>query len=278
MTGQDTTTELRPTLIQPIVTGGLSTLGLLAVIYAAATISGAAFPLQAKVFAIAWLVISITCTFLIAPKNFVAGFLLGLFALLGGWRIVGLLGVTIASWALLPAFIAFVLQFFDCLRADRGRGAAAALSATQWQLAFLRIYAGFDMVPHFTEKLFAGPAPRLDDIQAFAGLGLPMPEFFVILGGLCELGVAIGIGLGLLTRLAGFCAALYFMIATVIGGRFLNGFIWASPNGGWEYPVLMMAVFLSFTAIGGGPFSLDAMLTARGLLPRALQVFAGRRT
>lgn len=89
---------------------------------------------------------------------------------------------------------------------------ALKLGRMVWHLTLIRIYIGFDLVPHFTEKLFAGPGPRDEDIKAFIGLGVPAPEFFVTLAGLCELGIAIGIGLGLLTRLAAVCSAAYFMI------------------------------------------------------------------
>jgi putative oxidoreductase len=140
----------------------------------------------------------------------------------------GLNGLNIVSYTLIPAFIAFMLQFFDCMRADLRRGTGALLSPSEWQLTFIRIYIGFDLVPHCTEKLFAGPVPFDADVKAFIGFGLPIPEFFVVLGGLCELGITIGIGLGLLTRLAGYCSALYFLICTLIGGHFFNGFIWAN--------------------------------------------------
>jgi putative oxidoreductase len=148
------------------------------------------------------------------------------------------------------------------------------MSVSSWHLTFIRIYIGFDLVPHCTEKLFAGPASRLDDVKAFAGMGLSYPEFFVILGGFCELGIVIGMGLGLLTRLAAPCAALYYLIATLIGGHFLNGFIWANAGGGWEYPVLMMALFLSFMPRGAGPFSLDGVLVRAGTMPRPLRILA----
>ena len=187
--------------------------------------------------------------------------------MLFGWRVAGLNGVDVVSYPLLLAFIAFVLQFFDAMRADLAHAAKRLMTTAEWQLAFIRIYIGFDLVPHATEKLFAGPNSFDADVKAFTGFGLPMPEFFVILGGLCELGITIGIGLGLLTRLAGYCAALYYLICTLIGGHFFNGFIWANPGGGWEYPVLMMALFLSYAVRGGGLFSLDGVIAGKGWLP-----------
>lgn len=40
------------------------------------------------------------------------------------------------------------------------------------QLAFIRLYIGLDLVPHFTEKLFAGPKTRADDVTSFQELGI----------------------------------------------------------------------------------------------------------
>jgi putative oxidoreductase len=266
--------EPHPRFVSPMVTGALTLIGLVGAVYAATTAAGTALPLQAKIFMLLWLAFSTAVTFLVTPRRFVAGFLIGLMAMLIGWRVAALHSVAVVTWPLLAAFGAFVLQFFDCLRADRGRAPTPFMSASNWHLTFIRIYIGFDLVPHCTEKLFAGSGPRLDDVKAFADMGLPYPEFFVILGGFCEIGIVIGIGLGLLTRLAAPCAALYYLIATLIGGHFLNGFIWANPGGGWEYPVLMMVLFLSFMPRGAGPFSMDGVLVRSGAMPRALRILA----
>lgn len=254
-----------PQVIPPVIPGALTGVGLLAAIYAVA--AEPALAVQAKAFMVLWLALSVACNLFITPRSFVAGFLTGLAAMLIGWRVAALNSVDLVTYPLLLAFIAFVLQFFDCLRADLRRGTSRLMSTAEWQLTFIRIYIGFDLVPHATEKLFAGPVPFDGDVKAFAGFGLPMPEFFVILGGLCELGIVIGIGLGLLTRLAGYCAALYYLICTLIGGHFLNGFIWVNPGGGWEYPVLMMALFLTYAVRGAGPFSLDSVIANEGWLP-----------
>lgn len=265
----DESNEFRPRFIPLTLPGLLTAIGLLAAIYAAAT--EPALALQGKIFMIFWLAVSVACSFLLSPKCFRAGFLTGLLALLFGWRIAGLDGVDVVAYPLLLAFAAYVFQFFDVMRLDLRRGANRLMSAAEWQLTLIRIYIGFDLVPHATEKLFAGPAHFEADVKAFADFGLPMPGAFVILGGLCELGITIGIGLGLLTRLAGYCSALYYLIATLIGGHFLNGFIWANAGGGWEYPVLMMVLFITFSVRGAGPFSLDGVLAISPWTPEPLR-------
>ena len=259
--------------VSPQFVAGLTAIGPIGALHAAYALRAASYPTLAKLFTIVWLALSIGITLLVTPRNFTAGFLGGLFCLLVGWRIAGLHGATVVTYPLLAAFAAFALQFFDTVRNDLWLGPNALLSRVGWQIAFIRTYIGFDLIPHFTEKLFAGPGPFMDDVKAFAGFGLPFPAAFVILAGLCELAAAIGIGMGLLTRLAAACAALYFLIATLIGGHFGLGFIWASPGGGWEYPVLMMALFLTFLFTGGGAFSLDRVLQEKDWVPPALRRF-----
>lgn len=265
---------LRPHFIPSTVPAALTALGLCVALYSLVVTPDLDAPLIARLFTVMWLAISLAFTLIVAPRNFIIGYLGGLFALLAGWRIPGLLGVNLVAWSVLPAFVAFVAQFVDVVVTDLQRKPASLLSAPEWQLTVLRIYVGFDLVPHFTEKLFAGPAPFNEDVAAFASFGLPMPAAFVFIGGLCEFGIAVGLGAGFLTRFAVVGGTIYFLIATVIGGHFFNGFIWASPNGGWEYPVLMMVLMMSYAFIGAGRFSVDRALRDDGRWPAKLRVLA----
>lgn len=255
----------------------LTALGLAGAVYARYGAADPSLPASAGDFMIGWLTASTLFGFLVLPWRFDVGFLFGLLCLLVGWRIGGLNDV-LPVWApLLGAFVLYLWMFFAHVLADMKISQLRAFSASQWQLSLLRIYAGFDMVPHFTEKLFAGPAPFMDDVKAFAAFGVPAPEAMVLLAGCCELGIAVGIGCGVLTRLAGIAAPLYLMVATVIGGHFRLGFIWSSNGGGWEYPVLMMVIFLSFAWRGAGRFSIDGALLEAGRMPDAVRALAARR-
>jgi putative oxidoreductase len=251
--------DLAPANTHYRIVGGLTGLGLVMACFALFTTSRDVLPLGAGLFTISFLAISTIVWIVVVPRAFVPGFTVGLLTMLMGWRIAGLLDIELVAWALLPAFLSAIVVFFIARRDDLKRS-VPAMDATQWGLTFLRLYVGFDLVPHFTEKLFAGSAARLEDISTFQSMGLSGAFWFVLVAGLCELGIAIGIGLGFLTRLAGACAALYFLIATYLGGHFSNGFIWASEGGGWEYPALMIALFLVFSAIGATRFSLDGMM------------------
>lgn len=255
---------------------GLTALGLIGGIYALVTGRADGLPAIAAVWLILWLTVSIAAGLWLAYLGeLVPGFLVGLLAMLVGWRIAGTYLVGPVVWPLLLAFVAYVAAFLSAAAHDR-RAPGPAMSLVEWHLTFVRIYIGFDMVPHFTEKLFAGPGPFGEDVAVFASLGVPFPMGFVVLAGLCELGIAIGIGLGVLTRLAAPCAVLYILIATVLGGHFDLGFIWASPGGGWEYPVLMMVLFGSFVVTGGGRFSIDHALAGWSGLPPRLRLFMSK--
>jgi putative oxidoreductase len=272
-TGLPVITKPPPTL-PPLISGLLTLAGLAAAVYVVATAPATRLSLWAGVSLAAWLALSLAFTFLLTPRHFTLGFLAGLGALLIGWRVAALNDLRLVSWVLLPAFLAFVAQFFLCVLRDR-RSTAPVMSEAGWTLTFIRLYIGFDMVPHFAEKLFGGPASFQADVAVFTQLGYPMPAFFVLLGGFCEFGIMVGFGLGLFTRAAAFGAALYFLVATWSGGHFGNGFIWA--NGGWEYSALMMALYLAFAWIGAGAFSFDRALLAGGRLPRVLVPLSVRR-
>ena len=252
--------------------------GLAAAIYAAGIGEPVDMPVIAMVFVILWLTLSLGATLVLVPRNFVLGYLTGLFALLVGWRIAGIYDVWLVSFPLIGAFVSFVLQFFECARNDlaskRGgpNAAGVRLSVAEWHVTFIRLYVGLDLVPHFTEKLFAGSGPHMADVGAFERLGVAAPDFMVWLAGLCELGAAIGIGLGLFTRFAALGGALYILIATVMGNHFFLGFIWAGSGGGWEYPVMWTVLLLSFAFAGAGRFSLDHLILQKRRLPRALQL------
>lgn len=224
----------------------------------------ASLPQGAILFMVLWLLLGVAALVLLPRVSFAVGFLVSLLCMLVSWRIAALQGIDLVIYGLLVAFLIYLAMFgILAWRGVKQPDPAINHHRMAWHLTLIRIYIGFDLVPHFTEKLFAGPAPREDDIKSFMELGVPSPEFFVTLAGFCELGIAIGIGLGVLTRLAAVCSAAYFMIATILGHHFFLGFIWASPGGGWEYPVLMMVLLISFVIGGAGSFSVDNAILRR---------------
>ena len=169
----------------------------------------------------------------------------------------------------------FVLIAIHGLRDPETDGGRPKTTFAAIQLAFIRLYIGLDLVPHFTEKLFAGPATRADDVSAFQALGISDPLPLVLTAGVIEFSAAIGVGLGLFTRLAAICTVIYLMVATVMGHHFLLGFIWASEGGGWEYPVLWSALIVSFVFGGGRWMSLDEIISEHFKLPKWINALMG---
>jgi putative oxidoreductase len=120
-------------------------------------------------------------------------------------------------------------------------------------LSVLRIVAAFLFMAHGTQKLFGWPAKEPQEtVELISMLGLAgVLETF---GGLLLL-------LGLFTRpvafvLAGEMAVAYFMAHAPQG-------FWPLLNRG-EPPVLYCFLFLYLAAVGGGPWSLDAVRARPG--------------
>lgn len=210
---------------------------------------------------------------LVMPRRFIVGFLASMLPFLISWRVAAIHGSVPGMASSTVAFLIYLMLYADCLVRDwkANRGWVGHL---QWQIATIRIYFGFDMVGHFAEKLFAGVHSFDHMAQLFVGFGLPAGGLAVIAAGLCELSIAIGVGMGFLTRIAGAVGAIYYLIANQYGRHFGDGFTWNNaPVGGWEYPMLMIVMFASFSLAGAGTLSIDGWLIAHGRMPRFLRPF-----
>lgn len=226
-------------------------------------------PRIAYIFMVSWLLLAIVFC-LISYKEFVTGFLISLFSALVSWRIVAIYndnGTIIIPFVV--AFISYLGNFIYCARMNLKfpEHYLHKISLASWQLIFIRLYIGLDFIPHFTEKLFAGPLPHMNDVHAFMSLGVPNPDMFVWLAGLCELGAAVAFALGFFMRIGACGAVLYLLIATYLGNHFSLGFIWAGPGGGWEFATMWAALIFSFAFTGSHEFSLDQRLEETFKLP-----------
>ncbi len=248
---------LQPSRALSIGAAACSLLALMVALYTGFFVKNPGLTTWSLASTILFLLFTLGCQFFLQPRQFVAGFLLGLMGFMFAWRIAGQLGVNSVAWIMLPGFICYLAQFVTVAIRSRA-GSADFMSGSAWALTFVRLYIGYDLVAHATEKLFAGAASHQADVTAFEAMKTPNPELLVWVGGFCEFGIVVALGLGFISRIGSWCAILYFLIATLMGGHFLNGFIWA--NQGWEYSALMMALFLCFAIMGPGRFSLDAVL------------------
>src|SRR6266699_2343754 len=136
------------------------------------------------------------------------------------------------------------------LRAASAATAAAAESRDSSlnvaALTFIRIYVGLMFVPHFGSHVLGGPFQFKIYTLYFASLGLQMPAMQVLLAGSVELIGAIGLVMGLFTRPVALLASVYLLLSMLWGGHFHIGYVWALPEGGYEFGVfwaVMIAVF-----------------------------------
>jgi putative oxidoreductase len=73
---------------------------------------------------------------------------------------------------------------------------------------------------------------------------------------------------------------VYLLMSMLWGGHFKIGYVWALPDGGYEFGLVWAAVIAVFAVLGGGPYSADRRLwrseRAQRLLPGFVQkVLAG---
>ena len=138
---------------------------------------------------------------------------------------------------------------------------ASSVTATRAELLHtitltaLRVIAGLMLAQHGLQKLFGLLlAPDREWGGAPAILSQPW------IAGVLEVGGGVLLAIGLFTRpvafvLSGLMAAAYFLAHAPRG-------FWPVLNRG-ELPALYCFVFLMFAVVGGGPYSLDAVLARR---------------
>jgi putative oxidoreductase len=124
-------------------------------------------------------------------------------------------------------------------------------------LTFIRVYLGLMFVPHFGSHILGGPFQFNIYTLYFASLGLHLPAMQVLLAGSVELITAIGLVLGLFTRPVALLGSVYLLMSMLWGGHFQIGYVWALPEGGYEFGVFWAVMVAVFAVLGGGPLSVD---------------------
>jgi len=161
----------------------------------------------------------------------------------------GVPGFELLGWLLgALVFVQFILR------------AARESSRSDAALTFIRVYVGLMFVPHFGSHILGGPFQFNIYTLYFASLGLHLPAAQVALAGSVELITAIGLVLGLFTRPVALLGSVYLLMSMLWGGHFQIGYVWALPEGGYEFGVFWALMVAVFAAIGGGPLSLDNTL------------------
>jgi len=142
------------------------------------------------------------------------------------------------------------------------------MSINDWALTFLRVYVGLMFIAHYSGHVLAGPDQFQVFSNYFSGVGFHIGGPMVVLAGVIEIAVSIGLVFGLMTRIAATGALLYLYFATLWGEHFSAGYIWVLPNGGWEFSALWMVVILVFIITGGSHISIDRRM--RNIAPKWL--------
>jgi putative oxidoreductase len=166
----------------------------------------------------------------------------------------GIPGFEFLGWLLgALVFVHFILRAASAAALSDSREAALNVSA----LMFIRVYVGLMFVPHFGSHVLGGPFQFNIYTLYFASLGLHTPALQVLLAGSVELITAIGLVLGLFTRPIALLGAVYLLLSMLWGGHFQIGYVWALPEGGYEFGVFWAVMIAVFVALGGGPQSVD---------------------
>jgi len=77
-----------------------------------------------------------------------------------------------------------------------------------------------------------------------------MPAMPVALAGSIELISAVGLTLGLFTRPVALLGSVYLLMSMLLGGHFQIGYVWALPEGGYEFGVFGAAIIAVFAGVG----------------------------
>jgi putative oxidoreductase len=180
----------------------------------------------------------------------------------------GVHGFELLGWCLgALVFVQFILRAASVAASAESR----EVSLYALALTFMRVYVGLMFVPHFGSHILGGPFQFEIYTLYFASLGIPMPAMQVALAGAVELVCAVGLTLGLFTRPVALLGSVYLLMSMLLGGHFQIGYVWALPEGGYEFGVFWAAMIAVFAVLGGGRYSADRDLwrsePARRLLP-----------
>jgi len=166
----------------------------------------------------------------------------------------GVPGFQVLGWFLgALVLIQFILRVAAVKTPSESRESWGNIAA----LTFVRVYVGLMFVPHFGSHILGGPYQFKIYTLYFASLGLHMPALQVLLAGSVELISAIGLVLGLLTRPIAVLGSVYLLLSMLWGGHFQIGYVWALPEGGYEFGVFWAVMIVVFALRGGGPLSVD---------------------
>jgi putative oxidoreductase len=166
----------------------------------------------------------------------------------------GVPGFELLGWFLgALVFVQFILRAASVAASADSR----EVTLNALALTFIRVYVGLMFVPHFGSHILGGPFQFKIYTLYFASLGIYMPAAQVALAGAIEFICAVGLTLGLLTRPVALLGSVYLLMSMLLGGHFQIGYVWALPEGGYEFGVFWAVMIAVFAVLGGGRNSVD---------------------
>ena len=128
-----------------------------------------------------------------------------------------------------------------------------------------RVSLGGILLAHGLLKLLVFTIPGT--VGYFESLGLPAIAAYLTI--FAEIVGGTAIILGLYTRLAALLS-LPLLIGSV-WAHAGNGWLFSAPNGGWEFPLLLVALAVAVTVQGGGAFALRKLPMIDEYIPQLLK-------
>jgi putative oxidoreductase len=127
-------------------------------------------------------------------------------------------------------------------------------SISPYSYAIIRFIAGAILIYHGYNKLFVTGVQGVAD-HVVAVLGLPMPLAWAYLLGILEFFGGIALAVGFLTRPIALMLVVEFGVITF--WHFGNGYSFSSPKGGYEFPLVLLVLYIAIFFRGAGRCSID---------------------
>jgi putative oxidoreductase len=128
-----------------------------------------------------------------------------------------------------------------------------------WAVLPLRLAIGVVFIAHGSQKLFGwfGGYGIAKTAEGFGHMGLHPAIFWAWVVAIAEFFGGLGLVGGLLTRLSALGLTID-MIVAIVKVHLKNGFF--VHEGGFEFPMMLLATALALLILGAGDYSIDALI------------------
>lgn len=121
----------------------------------------------------------------------------------------------------------------------------------------IRFASGLILFPHGWAKLM-GAAPMIAQ-RLLGPMGFPVPIFWAYLLGFMETLGGVLLAFGLFTRAIAAMLVVEFAVVT-FAVHFPHGYAFSSQGGGYEYPLLLLVIYIGIFMRGSDRCAIDRMI------------------